>query len=312
MKCTETTCRISAIVCTYNGGPYLLKTIDSLLNQTLSKDSYEIIVVDNASTDGTRSAVKAYEEKNVRYIYQGKQGLSYSRNTGFKVSKSDIVAYIDDDAVACPEWLERLLNAFSVDRSIVAVGGKIRPIWESEKPRWIVPRLYTYFSCIDWSNEPCYLETGRYLYGCNMAFRRNILYDCGGFNTRLGRIGKSLLSNEEWQVFHYIDKKGFKKHYDPEIYVEHTIKSSRMNWKWLNERLYWQGVSNLYYDYFVKNATKTQVLNKYTKEGLSFFSRELKKLIQGKGDIILVSLFITRYIGASVHFVKICLGLTKR
>jgi glycosyltransferase involved in cell wall biosynthesis len=312
MKDWEINCLISAVVCTYNRGPYLAKTIESLLNQTLSRALYEIVMVDNASTDDTASIVKGYAHEGVRYVYEPKQGLSHSRNTGFRQSRGDVVAYIDDDATARPDWLERLLKAFSSDEKIVAAGGKINPVWEIEKPDWITPNLYTYFSCIDWSDTPYYLEKGRYLFGCNMAFKKQLLVDSGGFSTILGRIGNNLLSNEEWEVFKYIDQRGFKKYYDPEICVDHMVLKSRINWRWLKSRLYWQGVSNLYYDYFIGNFTKTQLLKKYSKEIVEFFSRELSKLFKGRGNTILLRLFIVRYAGACIHFGRICLGLTRR
>ena len=312
MVISKDNCRISVIVCTYNRSAYLGKTIDSLLDQTIPDEHYEIIIVDNASTDSTASVVKGYSNKNIRYIYENNMGLSYSRNTGFRESKGKIVAYIDDDAVACRDWLERILEVFSQDDAIAAVGGKIVPVWEVDKPDWITPNLYTYFSCIDWSDKPFFLKKGSYLYGCNMSFRKRVLADCGGFSTRLGRIGNNLLSNEEWELFKCIDTKGLKKYYDPDIYVDHTVISSRIKWKWLKSRLYWQGISNLYYDYYVERFTKTQLLKKYSREMTSFFSREISKLMNGKGDKKLLRLYIIRYFGAGLHFFKICLGLIKR
>ncbi len=312
MEINKDNCRISVIICTYNRSSYLGKTIDSLLDQTLTDAFYEIIIVDNASTDNTASVVRGFKRQNLRYIYEIKQGLSYSRNTGFRRSNGEIVAYIDDDAIASHDWLERILLAYSHDEEIVAVGGKIVPVWEIDKPDWITPNLYTYFSCIDWSEKPFFLKKGAYLFGCNMSFKKSVLIDCGGFSTSLGRIGNNLLSNEEWELFKCIDNKGLKKYYDPDIYVDHTVISSRINWKWIKSRLYWQGISNLYYDYYVEHFTKTQLLIKYSREMKSFFSKEISKLMNGRGDQILLRLFIVRYFGASLHFIKICLGLTKR
>jgi glucosyl-dolichyl phosphate glucuronosyltransferase len=312
MEQSKDSCSISAVVCTYNRGSYIAKTIDSLLSQSLRRDLYEIIVVDNASTDDTASVVKNYESEGVRYVYEPRQGLSYSRNTGFQQSRGDIVAYIDDDAMAHPDWLEKLLKAFSADAKIAAAGGKINPVWEIAKPDWITPNLYTYFSCIDWSDKPYYLKEGKYLFGCNMAFKRNLLVDCGGFSTKLGRIGNNLLSNEEWEVFRYIDKRGLKKYYDPEICVEHMVLRSRINWKWLKSRFYWQGVSHLYYDYFIEDFNKTQLLKKYSLEMAAFFYRELTRLIKGKCDIIWLRLSIIRYAGTCIHFGRICLDLTRK
>jgi glycosyltransferase involved in cell wall biosynthesis len=312
MESSDNNYLISAVVCTFNRASYVKKAIESLLDQTLSRELYEIIVIDNASVDETASVVKEYENRDVRYFYESEQGLSFSKNTGFRKSRSDIVAYLDDDAVACREWLEKILGAFSLDEEIAAAGGRIIPVWEAPKPPWITPNLYTYFSCIDWSDKPYFLKKGGYLFGGNVAYKKQLLIDCGGFPTNLGRVGNILLSNEEWEVFKYIDQSGLKKYYDPDIYIEHTVLRSRINWKWLRSRLYWQGVSNLYHDYFVENYTRSMLFKKYLKEMTSFFSQELSKLIQGKGDTVLLRLFAARYTGTVIHFIRICLGLSKR
>ena len=294
---------ISVVVCTYNRAFYIQKTIESLLHQSLEKDCYEIIVIDNASTDHTARVLSRY--KDIRYIYEPKQGLSLARNMGIAHSKGEIVAYIDDDAIASKNWLENIVKAFSMDPEIAAVGGKINPLWEIKKPEWITPQLYTYFSCIDWSPHAIYLRRGRFLFGCNMAIKKSVLIECGGFSNDIGRIGGNLLSNEEWHVFKYIDKKMLKKYYDPAICVDHIVLKHRISWKWLNQRLYWQGVSNLYYDYFIEKLTNTKILKKYFREMSNAAKKELMRLRNGTINKIYIGLLVSRYTGFLVHFMKI-------
>ena len=102
---------ISAIICTYNREQYLGLAIDSLLQQDFAE--FEVIVVDNASTDGTRQVVEArLPHAKLRYIYEPITGLSVARNTGAKIAQSSILAYLDDDAIATPQWLRVLYSAY--------------------------------------------------------------------------------------------------------------------------------------------------------------------------------------------------------
>src|SRR3990170_3383610 len=104
---------ISAIVCTHNRAPYLFKALRSLDNQTLDSALYEVIVVDNASKDNTKEVFREFSGKtNWRYIYEPDIGLSRARNTGWRNAHGAYIAYLDDDAVACPEWLENIINVF--------------------------------------------------------------------------------------------------------------------------------------------------------------------------------------------------------
>ena len=130
--------RISAIICTLNRAAYLEKAIQSLADQTLPEEQFEIIVVDNGSTDNTKTMVEGFKHlENLRYIYEPIMGLSQARNTGWQNAQGDYVAYLDDDAIACPEWLERIVQAFdTVEPRPGSVGGKVIPVWEAERPAW--------------------------------------------------------------------------------------------------------------------------------------------------------------------------------
>lgn len=238
--------KISAIVCTYNGEKFLYKAIQSLVNQTLDKGDYEILVVDNASTDGTGEVVKKFEtEKNLRYILESKQGLSYARNTGLKMAEGEYVAYLDDDAIACPDWLERILEAFTtILPQPGSVGGKVEPIWEAPRPDWLPDSMLGVLTVVDWSDTPLFLGQGQWLVGTNIAFPKRLLEEVGGFSVKLGRIGNSLLSNEEYSLCKLLERKGHKTFYCPKASVRHLVKKSRLDQKWFIRRYYWQGISN--------------------------------------------------------------------
>src|SRR5690349_21431211 len=128
------TIRISAIIPTYNRADYLGNAIQSLIEQTLPIEQYEILVIDNCSTDRTRQIVceDFAHVPNLRYIYEPVLGLSQARNTGWQQARGDYVAYLDDDAIASSQWLEKILFTFRTVTPIPGcVGGKVEPIWET-------------------------------------------------------------------------------------------------------------------------------------------------------------------------------------
>ena len=244
--------RISAVICTYNRAAHLQKAIQSLVHQSLPKEMYEIIIVDNGSTDGTKAVVEEFDQfDNLRYINEPIIGLSQARNTGWQNAKGEYVAYLDDDAIACPEWLERMLKAFdTVQPQPASVGGKVIPIWEAERPAWLPKEMETAFAIADWGDKPKFLtEEHEHHVGCNVAYRQDILKACGGFNTNLGRKGTNLLSNDESLIWLYLRQHGLGIYYHPSIRVEHLVPARRLAKRFLYRRMFWQGVSNEVLEY---------------------------------------------------------------
>ena len=238
--------QISAVICTLNRADYLRKAIQSLVAQTLKTELYEIIVVDNHSTDNTKQIVteEFAHVANLRYLYEPVLGLSQARNTGWKNSQGEYVAYLDDDAIASPQWLEKIFQAFeTISPQPGCVGGKVEPIWEAEKPHWLPDKFLPYLTIIDWSDTPLILEDNRYIAGANMAFPKFLLEKVGGFQVELGRKGGKLLSNEEILLRDRIKNCGYSIYYDPQIAVKHHVSASRLTQSWFTKRLYWQGVS---------------------------------------------------------------------
>ena len=151
---TTNTVQISAVICTHNREKYLKQAIESLINQSLSNDLYEILIIDNASTDNTKNVISNYFShiSNIRYIYEPKIGLSHARNCAWYNSSSQYICYLDDDAIANPNWLESFINIFNdYSPKPAVVGGKVTPLWEAEKPKWLSDQLaYTKLSLLDW------------------------------------------------------------------------------------------------------------------------------------------------------------------
>src|SRR5262249_44673710 len=146
---------------------------------------------------------KRYAGLPVRYILEAKPGLSNARNVGTAVARADRVAFIDDDAIAAPDWARKLLDAFDTfgPRAGI-VGGRILPRWATERPSWLPDDLLKFLTIIDWGGELRELPRHQWLAGCNIAYDKSSLIAAGSFSTSLGRRGSglTLLSSEETEV----------------------------------------------------------------------------------------------------------------
>lgn len=238
---------ISAVIPTFNRAQYLRESIQSLVDQSLPPDRFEIIVVDNKSTDGTRQTVEHEfgHVANLRYIYEPIQGLNQARNTAWHHARGKYIAYLDDDAIASPQWLEKILAAFErVAPTPGCVGGKVDPIWEAPRPEWLPEDMVGLLTVLDLSGDPTVLRDNQWLVGANIAFPRSVLEQLRGFQVGLDRTGTKLLSSGELQLEKRIRQLGLAIYYDPAIHVKHLVPSSRLTRKWFLRRWYWQGVSN--------------------------------------------------------------------
>lgn len=238
---------IAAIICTYNRHDLLIETIRSLEAQTLHPRRYEIIVVDNSSDFEARA--QFWRDfpglTNLRVILEDVPGLSRARNIGMRAAAAPIVAYIDDDAVAVPEWLEELLRAFERDKATGIAGGPVEPVWPGSEPPWLHKWLRGHLTIVDLGPEARTLADGEWLAGTNIAFRNDALQAAGGFNETLGRVRGILLSNEEIAVAEFIRKEGLNSFYIPAARVFHRVHADRVSQSWLRRRASWQIVSDL-------------------------------------------------------------------
>ena len=238
--------RISAVVCTHNRVEYLVEALRSLKGQTLDPDRFEILVVDNRSNDGTADLVRdtAEKEPNLRYLFEPELGLSHARNLGWRTARAPLVAYLDDDALAAPDWLERILLVFEHVVPVPGcVCGRVAPIWGTDRPAWLNDTLGRYYSILERSDPPGWLADNAFC-GANMVFPRALLERLGGFDAELGRRGASLLSNEELLMSKRLRASGLAVYFDPSIGVRHHIPAARLTRGWIIRRVYWQGVSN--------------------------------------------------------------------
>jgi len=224
--------KISAIICTYNREEYILDSLTSLRDQSLSRKDFEVILVDNNSTDNTAliSMQFAQQKEDLQFHYykETKQGLSHARNRGIELAQGEIIVFLDDDAVACKEYLTEIVSFFTQNPEVGSIGGRIFPKFEAIPPKWMPHHLTPLFSIIDLGDSPKPFSTGKYPVGANMAFRKEVFEVCGAFDPNLGRTAKNMMGGEEKDLFYRLKEHNFSVWYAPKPWVYHIIPQTRM------------------------------------------------------------------------------------
>ncbi len=243
---------ISVVVCSHDRLDYVRACMDSLAQQTVGADAFEIVVVDSGSPAPVALQIRQIAEtiSNARLVRLEAAGVSLARNEGARAARGEYVAYIDDDAVAAPDWIERIQQVLADQGCRPAVlGGRVLPVWEAPLPGWWPPSLRGVLSIIEYEGAGEYrteaVPTSLEPYGVNMVLKREAMLQIGGFAEVLGRMGLMLQSDEEVQLAWRLQDAGFSAIYDSRIVVRHSIQARRFTARWLLARLYWQGASTV-------------------------------------------------------------------
>ncbi|WP_129677454.1 glycosyltransferase family 2 protein [Candidatus Chloroploca sp. Khr17] len=240
--------RITAAICTHNRASMLPAAIESLLTQTLPATDYEILVIDNASTDATPQIIQRYLNApgsvTLRSAVQPVLGLSHARNLAVGMAEGEIIAFLDDDAVADSAWLAALLDAYAMHPDAWAVGGKVLPLWQGKRPRWLTDDLLPHLSMLDLGAVVRPLQKGEALYGVNFSCRRCAFDAIGLFRSDLGRQGIALLGSEESEFQQRVLQHGQALLYTPHAIVKHRVMAERLQKRYFIRRAYGKGRTN--------------------------------------------------------------------
>ena len=236
------TLMVSVVICTHNRVSDLREVVDDLLEQTY--DDYEILVVDNASTDETAEYVqeKMKVAPRIRYSRECQQGLSHARNRGIREAKGDIVAYVDDDCRVPPGWISALVSAYR-ETQADAVGGPAKPKWENS-PSKLTLMLFRLGLIPGTYNRGTVRHETDWIVGCNMSFQRTVFDQIDGFRTDVGRMGHRQLSGEEVDLCTRMVQARLGIIYDPAAWVWHKIGRERQSLSFVLRGAFWNGVSN--------------------------------------------------------------------
>ena len=229
----------------------------------------ELLVIDNNSSDNTKEVVMSIAEKDstIKYYFESKQGLSEARNSGIKLSKGDIIAFVDDDVYFDPFWLIEVVRIFQDYPEASCMGGKSIPQFEIGKPDWITDNLLTLYGSTNSGDTIKWMLYPEHPFGLNMAFKRAAFDQIGVFNLGLGRKKKNLLSNEESEVFWRVNQTGLRVIYTPKALLHHRIPHERTRKEWVLARYYWQGISSIVFDQLIAPQSRLALLKKSIRDG---------------------------------------------
>lgn len=230
--------RISVVICSYNRAEYIIDAVESLFCQTFPKPRFEVFVIDNNSTDNTEELVQDYitqhPEFNLSYYTEPKQGASFARNTGASLAKGEIICFMDDDALAAPDYLQQMDNFFIQHPEAVGLGGRIIPRYIPSKPSWMSYYVSSMVGNFDYSSELRPFAPGKYPLESNMAVHKNAFETIGGFNTALpGVQGNLRIGGEGKDFFLRLEKLGRPIFYDPQLVVHHVVETKKLTPQYL-------------------------------------------------------------------------------
>ena len=229
--------QFSVVICTYNRLDHLLPSLESALHQTLPADTYEVIVVDNRSTDGTAQAVQRLmpAHPNLRYIYEDRSGLAIARNTGWQSAHGTYVAFLDDDAKAESNWLATARDLIDQNPAgLRCLGGPILPFYTSPKPDWWLDK----YEIRTRGDVQRHLHKGEFFSGSNMIWLKQTLATYNGFEVSAGMKGNQLGMGEETALFRRVWEAEASPVflYSPNLRVYHWVPPEKMTMAYILKR----------------------------------------------------------------------------
>lgn len=236
--------KVSVVVCAYSMERYddVCEAVESVLAQT-HEDIEIILIIDGneALFERLQSEFGNQEAVTIR-CNEENEGLSYSRTRGVEIASGSVIAFLDDDATAEPDWIEELIRAYE-ESDAVAVGGRMVPEWIVGRP----PHLPEEFNWLVGANYERRLDDWtevRNTLGSNMSFRREVFEETGGFDEQMGLKGDSQVQSEETELaMRMYDAFGRGMLYNPDAVVAHKVFKYRTRPSWLCRRAFWQGYS---------------------------------------------------------------------
>ena len=247
---TLTRPEVSVIICAYTLERWndLMEAVNSVQRQTFS--SYEVIIVIDHNPELFKKASTAIIGATV-VENNGQKGLSGARNTALAAASGRLMAFLDDDAIAPPDWLS--VVCFWCDQpGVLGAGCKIEPLWLAPRPAWF-PDEFGWVLGYSYLGLPKRAARVRNLNGANMIFHREVFDEIGGFRTEIGRINKNPLGCEETELCIRALQKWPESifFFDPDISIQHKIPASRTKWAYFRARCYSEGLSKALVTKFV-------------------------------------------------------------
>ena len=241
--------QISIAVPTHNRAATLAETLRSIAQQRLPADiEAECVVIDNGSTDATADVVEQAARESsisIRRVFEERLGSSFARNRAVDETRGELILFIDDDAIAEPEWAAEMVATIR-RRQLDAACGLVLPRFEVEPPRWMGPILYVKFAVHDplkiVGAPPGQIEALRNYFSANVGFRRDTFERFGRFREDLGVVGGNPISGEDTELFERIITRGGAIGFVARARVHHLVPAVRMRWTYLMRKSFAFGI----------------------------------------------------------------------
>lgn len=237
--------KASIIIPTYNRSDVILRSLETWAAQTLNTSEFEVIVVDNNSSDNSAELIQHFiaDKPNFHYLHETHKGSTNARHAGAKISKSDILIFCDDDGLFNPECVQEVLNVYAANEEVAAVAGKIEIRWDAQPPDWIEPYLFM-LGRLNYGNEVIY-RNDIYLNGGIFSIRKSVFDELGGFNPDL--VGDYLVGDGDTGLVIKLHEAGKLIGWTPFATMQHLqFVAKQGTEKDMGRRFLNTGISNAY------------------------------------------------------------------
>ncbi|MBI3652024.1 MAG: glycosyltransferase family 2 protein [Acidobacteria bacterium] len=225
---------IAVILCTYNRCELLPQAIASILAQDCPQVRYELLVVDNHSTDRTREVCEAMLSPSpvpARYLFEPQQGVSFARNAAIAQARAPILAFFDDDVCVSRNWVATIKRAFAEHPDLAGLGGKVLPQGCGAFPEWLTRQHWMPLALQDYGDQAFRInaENPLGLVAANLALRREALKRTGLFSPVLQRVKNRIGSMEDHELHQRLWNAGLQEMYLPELVVTTAVQAERFS-----------------------------------------------------------------------------------
>ncbi len=290
--------KASIIIPTLNRAEQLSRTLNTLVTLDFNNSSYELIVVDNGSTDKSKEVVLSLRDRNpahtIRYIYDDVPGLLTGRHRGANEAKSELLVFVDDDILADKGWLTAIVNSFEKNAEIQLLGGKCLPAFSKEPPAWLsyfwkeLPdggRMLTDLSLCDYGDKEIQIHP-TWVWGLNFSIRKEAFIKCGGFHPdNISAPYQYLQGDGETGLSFKLLKAGYKAFYNPNALVYHEVPVERMTYSYFEKRYFYQGVCNSYTQ--IRRTGGSRIKNYFTtlgKKVKGYLGRSYRQILYSRTE----------------------------
>lgn len=291
---------------TFNRAGTIEKCLQSLVDQNYPKEDYEIIILNNNSSDDTEEVIenfiKTNQRTNIKYFFVPRPGQVYARQIGILAAENEILSFTDDDAILSPDWIKEIANVFSMNADAVGVAGKIEIMWDETPPEWIND-YEAQLGKLNYGDEIKF-ETGLYMNAGNLSIRKDVLIEVGGFNPEM--VGDWLIGDGESGLWLRLKKRGYLIGWAPKALMYHCqIAKKNATVDDIRRRYINNGICIPYNIYAINKEGKSVLLKNMIyafKQGIKWSIKKFKHTLSGNRKNTYYAMFRSAFYFAQVKY----------